>query len=263
MIDNQSQKSGDNSTNIQAKDIVLNINGIDEKRAREIYQEMNSQVRKEYSLEASDIANKRIEEFENRLMPKMEEVDGALEAFTDPSFQLLLVEAQKTAASSERTADYDLLSELLIHRFQKGENRFTRTGINRAVEIVDEIADDALLGLTILHSATTFFPNSGDIYQGLNTLNDLYGELFYQELPIGEDWFDHLEILDTVRLSTLGNLKRIHEFYPERLSGYTDVGIKKNSLNHQKAIDIIKSNNIPEEILVEHTLNPDCKPPFK
>jgi len=42
----------------------------------------------------------------------MEEVNGALEAFADPSFQILLVEAQKATVSTERSADYDLLSEL-------------------------------------------------------------------------------------------------------------------------------------------------------
>jgi hypothetical protein len=111
----QEQKATDGSTAMQAgRDII--ITGIDEKRAREIYQEMNLQVRSDYSQEALNIANIRVTEFENRLMPKMEKVDGALEAFADPSFQLLLVEAQKTAAATERPADYDLLSELLLHR---------------------------------------------------------------------------------------------------------------------------------------------------
>ena len=118
------QTGGKVSQQLQAKKMIVHV-GIDEKRAREIYQEMNLQLRKDYSQEAINIANSRVTEFENRLMPKMQEVSGALEAFADPSFQLLLVEAQKTAASTERPADYDLLSELLIHRFQKGENRIT------------------------------------------------------------------------------------------------------------------------------------------
>ena len=181
MIAKHNQKGGNDSTNIQAENMTITL-GIDEKRAREIYHEMNLQVRKDYSLEALDIANKRITEFENKLMPKMEEVDGALEAFTDPSFQLLLVEAQKTAASTERPADYELLSELLIHRFKKGANRFTRAGISRAVEIVDEIDDDALLGLTVLHAVSNFMPVSGDIHNGLNVLNNLFGKLFYGNL---------------------------------------------------------------------------------
>lgn len=256
MANRQIQKAGEGSQQIQADKMIVNV-GIDEKRAREIYQEMNTQLRKEYSQEAFEIASSRVSEFENRLMPKMDAVDGALEAFADPSFQLLLVEAQKTAASTERPADYDLLAELLIHRFQKGENRVTRAGISRAVEIVDEISDEALLGLTVFHAVTSFFPASGDVVQGLKTLNDLFGKVIYGELPTGNEWLDHLDILDAVRINTIGNLKTIEQYYPEMLGGYVEVGIEKSSENHQKAVDLLKNNALPENILVEHALNSD------
>ncbi len=256
MMTKQSQKGGDESTNIQTDKMIVNV-GIDEKRAREIYQEMNLQLKKDYSQEALYIANTRVTEFENRLMPKMEEVDGALEAFADPSFQLLLVEAQKTAASTERPADYELLSELLIHRFEKGENRFTRAGISRAVEIVDKISDDALLGLTVFHAVLTFTPISGDVHQGLNVLNDLFGKILYGKLPVGNDWLDHLDILDAVRIGTLGKLKKIQQYYPESLAGYVEVGIEKKSENYDKAVEILKNKNLPETILVDHFFNGD------
>jgi len=248
------QAAGDNSQQLQANNMIVNL-GIDEKRAREIYQEMNMQLRKDYSQEALNIANSRVTEFENKLLPKMEAVEGALEAFADPSFQLLLVEAQKTAASTERPADYDLLSELLIHRFQKGDNRITRAGISRAVEIVDKIADDALLGLTVFHSANYFFPASGVIQQGLNTLNDLYGKLFYGNLPVGSEWLDHLDILDAIRVSNFGGLKKIEQYYTEILNGYIDVGIEKTSEDYNKANELLKYNGLPQNILIEHELN--------
>ncbi len=256
MADKQIQKAGDNSQQLQADRMIVNI-GIDEKRAREIYQEMNLLLRKEYTEEALNIANSRVTQFENRLMPKMEAVDGALEAFADPSFQLLLVEAQKTAASTERPADYDLLSELLIHRFLKGENRITRAGINRAVEIVDEISDDALLGLTVVHAATYFTPATGNIHQGLNLLNDLFGKIIYGKLPTRNDWLDHLDILDAVRINSFGNLKKLKEYYPELLIGYVEVGIEKKSENYDKAIELLKSVALPQNLLVDHALNTD------
>ena len=221
MANKQIQKAGEGAQQLQAENMIVNV-GIDEKRAREIYQEMNLQLRKDYSQEAYEIATSRVLDFENRLMPKMEAVDGALEAFADPSFQLLLVEAQKTAASTERPADYDLLAELLLHRFQKGENRVTRAGISRAVEIVDEISDDALLGL------------SGDIMQGLRTLNDLFGKVIYGSLPVGNDWLDHLDILDAVRISSIGGLKKIEQICPQMLAGYIELGIEKESENYNK-----------------------------
>lgn len=256
MINSQNQKGGDSSTNIQAQQMVVHV-GIDEKRAREIYQEMNLQLRRDYSQEALNIANTRVGEFENRLMPKMAQVEGALEAFADPSFQLLLVEAQKTAASTERPADYDLLSELLIHRFQKGENRIARAGISLAVEIVDKVSDDALLGLTATHAVNMFSPITGDIYQGLDVLNNLFGRLIYGKLPVGQDWLDHLDILDAVRLNAFGGLKKVQQYYTEIFPGYIDVGINKKSENLEKAIEILKVNNLPSGLLIEHAFNSD------
>ena len=254
MLNKQNQNAGDNAQQLQAENMVIHI-GIDEKRAREIYQEMNLQLRTDYSQEALTIANTRVAEFENKLLPKMEAVDGALEAFADPSFQLLLVEAQKTAASTERPADYDLLAELLIHRFKKGENRIIRAGISRAVEIVDEISDDALLGLTVFHSVSNFFPASGDIHQGLNVLNDLYGKIFYNTLPTGSEWLDHLDILDAIRVNSFGTLKKINQYYPEMLLGYIEEGIEKESENYTKAIEILTNARLPINLLVEHALN--------
>lgn len=254
MTNKQSQSGGDDSTNLQAGTMVVNL-GIDEKRAREIYREMSMQLREEYSKEALKIASDRVGQFENNLMPKMEKVNGALEAFGDPSFQLLLVEAQKAAASTERVADYDLLSELLIHRFEKGENRVMRAGISRAVEIVDKVSDDAMLGLTVAHAVSAFIPASRDIIQGLNVLDNLYGKVIYGTLPEGQDWIDHLDILDAVRIGSFGGLKKIQQYYPELLPGYVDLGIEKNSADHKKAIDLLQNNGLPRDILVDHALN--------
>lgn len=256
MMNKQSQKGGDQSTNLQADQMVVHI-GIDEKRAREVFQEMNLHLRQEYTQEALEIANARVSEFENSLMPKMERVDGALEAFGDPSFQLLLVDAQKAAASTERPADYDLLSELLIHRFKKGDNRIARAGISLAVDIVDKVSDEALLGLTVAHAVNSFLPVTGDINQGLDVLNGLFGKVIYGNLPSGHEWLDHLDILNAVRLSSFGGLKKVQQYYPEILPGYIDVGIEKASENHTKALEILDGNNLPRGLLIDHSLNTD------
>lgn len=255
-MNKQIQKGGDQSTNIQTSQMFVHV-GIDEKRAREVFQEMSLQLRNDYTQDALKIANARVCEFEKSLMPKIEMVDGALEAFADPSFQLLLIDAQKAAASTERLADYDLLSELLIHRFKKGGDRIARAGISLAVEIVDKISDEALLGLTVAHSVNSFLPVTGDVAHGLDVLNNLFGKIFYGKLPTGHEWLDHLDILNAVRLSSFGHLKKLHQYYPEILSGYVDVGIEKDSENHNKAIEILVANNLPREVLIKHSLNPD------
>jgi hypothetical protein len=109
------QKAGDNAQQFQIQSETI---GIDEKRAREIYDEKYAIAKRDFTEEALQIANERVEEFENRLIPKIEAVNNGLNAFADPSFQLLLIDAQK-AAATERVVDYDLLSELLVHRIEK------------------------------------------------------------------------------------------------------------------------------------------------
>ncbi|MDR1006105.1 MAG: hypothetical protein LBL74_04500 [Bacteroidales bacterium] len=255
MSEKQIQKAGNDAQQLQVGNMTVNV-GIDEKRAREIFQEMNALAVQDYTQEALNIANARVTEFEKRLLPKMEAVEGALQSFSDPSFQLLLVEAQKTAAATEREKDYDLLSELLIHRFQKGENRKIRAGISHAIGIIDEISDDALLGLTVFHSVSYFLPVTGDILSGLFVLNALFEKVIYSQLPKGDDWLDHLDILDTIRINSVDKFKKIKQYYPELLDGYIATGIEKTSDDYKKATEILFNAGL-QNILVEHTLNPD------
>ena len=53
-------------------------------------------------------------------------------------------------------------------------------------------------------------------------------------------------------------VKKINEYYPEQLSGYTDVGIIKGSENHNRAIELLHNHNLPESILIEHVFDHDC-----
>ena len=88
-----------------------------------------------------------------------------IESFSDPAFQRLLVKAEQEAAASEREADYDLLTELLVYHVQKGDNRKNRAGVLKATEIVDLIDNTALCAsisskARLLCSATIFFSSA-------------------------------------------------------------------------------------------------------
>lgn len=249
--DSQNQKAGDNSTQLQISNLII---GIDEKRAREIFNEMILLSREGFSQEAIKEANIRIEKLENRLLNKISQDITKLSAFADPDFQMSLVDAQKSATRSERQSDYDLLSELLISRIDKGYNRNIKTGINRAIQVVNEITDEALLGITVFHSASSFLPAVGNISQGLDLLDKLYGMLIYADLPLGDAWLDQLDVLNAIRINNLGDFKDLVDFYSERLPGYTSVGIGKNSEQHHGATLLLQENNIPFNILVDHEL---------
>ena len=252
----QLQKAGDGANQYQANTIIVQ-NGIDEKRAREIYNEMFAVTRKELTADAYDVACRRVNEFEDDLIPKMQKIDGALDAFADPAFQFMITNAHKTAASTDRPADYALLSELLIHRIQRGENRITSAGVGRAVEIVDKIADDALLGLSVAFAVEQVTPLSGHVGQGMDVLEDFFSKLCYDQLPIGVTWLDHLDILDAVRLSSFGGLKKLEDFYAEKMPGYCTAGILKDSEAFTDAQKIISDSALPREILVPNELNPE------
>jgi hypothetical protein len=259
MSDKQSQKAGDNAQQVQAQTVVINNNnGVDEKRVREIFQELLPQAIEANTRDAEKTACLRIAEFESVLIARLKAMEDDWAAFTDPSFQLLLVTAQKAAASTERQADYKLLAEMLAQRTQVGEDRMSRTAIRGAVGIVSEVSDEALLGLTII----CYLPKILDLTMehipvAMERWNNRVGQLLYCPLPQGEDWLDHLYILRAMRVGGAGYLKKIEEVIPSVVPGYMDVGILKDSENHQEAKKILMREGLPLDILVEHDLNKD------
>lgn len=254
MENKQVQKAGDGSQQIQMVNPIVNI-GLTEERARAIFTEMNAIARQNYTQDAYKLAIKRVSMFEELLMNKVQQVDGMLEAFRDPSFQFLLVEAQKRAAASDREVDLEMLTELLVHRVEKKDDRKIKASISRAVEIVDQIDDDALCGLTLVYAIKRWVAVSDNISQGLSTMNALFSSLCYRELPTGFEWVYHLDILDAVRSSSVGTFKKFKEYYPAMFAGYTCAGIKKDSENYSKALEILREANLPADVLVPHELN--------
>lgn len=135
-----------------------------------------------------------------------------------------------------------------------GVDRKVRVGIKKAIEIVDQVDDDALCALTVAYTVKRLFPATGSIIQGLNVLENVFSKLCYTNLCKGREWLDHLEILDAVRLTQFSSLKKLDLFYAEQLDGYVCVGIKKESENYQKALSLLNSGNLPRELLCDHEL---------
>ena len=255
-LNKQNQTAGDNAHQSQIENVnqITVLQGITEERAREIFQEMNRQAMANYTQDAYTEAIRRVRILEKLVMDRTEKVDGMLDAFRDPAFQILLAEAQKRAAATEREADYELLSELLVCHVQKGKNKINRAGINRAVEIVGDIDTSALCALTVAYSAEAFVPASGNITKGLSALNDLFEKVMYDDLPAGNEWIDHLELLGAVRISAFGSMGKIHEHYAKKLNGYTCAGIKKDSDDYERTVSILNEANVDTKIVVNHEL---------
>ena len=80
----------------------------------------------------------------------------------------------------------------------------------------------------------------------------------YSELPKSNDWIEHLDILDAVRINQFGKFKSIEYIYTTKLNGIAVVGIKRDSEEHNRAKAILQENGLNfDSILVENVLNPD------
>lgn len=257
-VNKHTQQAGDNSQQMQANNItIINNNGLTEEqvneRVKKVVNELIPVAIKEYTEEARETANERIAKLENFILPRISQVDGMMESFADPAFQRLLVKAEQEAAVSERDADYELLTELLVCHVQKGDDRKNRAGIIKATEIVDMVDNDALCGLTIINTLESIKPAWGNVSEGLAILNRLYKKLEYMDLPVGIEWLEHLDALGAIRLSSgITTLKKFSEYYPGVLTGYACVGIKKGSEEHKKAVELLSTVNIGLSGLVDN-----------
>ncbi len=249
----QKQSAGDGSVQVQANNINY-IVGIDEAKAKEISMEVFKNQRDMVTAEAYEVARKRVELLESKLIPRIAEIEGALNEFAKPEFQFALGSAQKAAASTDREVDLDLITELLACRIEKGKHRKISAGLRCAVEVINEIDDDALCALTVAHAVTAWIPVHGDCLKGLDILNDLFGKLMYQKLPDNNEWEEHLELLNLIRISNYFQLIKLEEYYAKHLEGYVCAGIKIDSKEFDEAIKILSEVNLPSSILLHNPL---------
>ena len=170
-INKSEQTAGNNSMQVQAGTVnnyynTTNIVGIDEERARNICKEEYAIAKANWTQEAQSIAQERAIALENKLIPKMTQHDETLKIFGDPAFQFILRKAQISAASSGEERDLDMLSELIVHRAEQNGNRERTLGISKAIEIIDQIPESSLIGLSSFYAINRYVPESFDIHQG-------------------------------------------------------------------------------------------------
>lgn len=254
MNDKQVQKAGADSQQIQAETIVVNNLGITEERARAIYAEMSLKAISDNTAESFEKAKERIEKLEALVIPRVESIDKIFESFSDPAFQVLLRKAQLTATCTEREDDYKILTELLAYRIENRQNIKKKASITKAVEIIDKIDDDSLCAITVLHSMKSIVPQTGLISDGLTALSGLYEKLNLENLPNNNLWIDNLSILGAVTITPFSKLLTFEEYIASMLDGYVCVGIKKNSLEYQSALEKLNECRIDKNILIDNEL---------
>jgi hypothetical protein len=251
----QQQNAGDNSTQIM---VAGNVNvGITEQQARDICRAECAIALQNWAFQAGAFAEERIKKLEDKVLPKMLSYDKSLSIFGDPGFQTLLRKAQIAAASSERENDYEILSDLLLHRAEQDNNRERRLGISKAIEVVDQIDEIALIALSIVYAISKYTPNSPGLNVGLSILDDFYGKILDQKsLPTNTSWMEHLDLLSAIRLSPKGirSFKKMEEYIPEKLKIYFEKGLKIGSDDYKLVMEKFKAVGIPLFCFEPHPL---------
>lgn len=251
----QQQKAGDNSTQIM---VSGNVNvGVTEQQARDICRAECAIALQNWAFQAGAFAEARIRKLEDKVLPKMLSYDKNLSIFGDPGFQILLRKAQIAAASSERENDYDILSDLLLHRAEQDKNRERRLGIAKAIEVVDQIDEVALISLSIVYAISKYTPASTRLNEGLKVLNNLYGKIIDNKgLPTDSSWMEHLDLLSAIRLSPKGinSFKKMEVYMPERLKNYFEAGIKINSNEYKLVVEKFNTVGVPLSCFEPHPL---------
>ena len=129
--------------------------------------------------------------------------------------------------------------------------------MNRAVEIVDQITDDALSGLTIFFAVSQYSPVAGFLDQGLSILNNLYNKLPLANLPVSKDWLEELDVLDAVRESSMGTLKKLEQYWSEKFTGFVAIGIKKNGDKWNGISNMLNDCGLSTNFLISNVLLDD------
>lgn len=241
------QKAGDHSHQIQAHNVIINnYCGITEERAREISKELSADTYAKHTQEAKAMIDERLDKFNNKIIEILSKENGALNAFSDPAFQFLLKKAQLSAAISDRESDYALLAKLLMQHIQNKEDHVKRSTIRYAIEIIDEIDNSALLALTVFYLLAYLRPPAPFSHDGLKQLSQIMTKLPVDQLPTGSDWIEHLDLLKVIRIVPLWKPRKLSQYYPECVTGYTSIGIKAGSLQHEQAQKILRAAQLSD-----------------
>ena len=202
------------------------------------------------------ICKQNIDKFESVFIPKITRIENVVNELIDPKFQFMLRDAKISAVKSSREEDLEMLTQLLICHIEKGKDMKVDAGINKAIQIVDQVDYDSLCALTCMATIWNISSGRGIIKEGLQFLDNLFSKLLYTDLPTGDAWIDHLNVLGAVVIQT-GHFNKFEERFASLIDGYVCVGVKKNSEEHKKVIEIMKSKDIDLSDLVENELLSD------
>lgn len=139
---NKQEASNINNSNVQQANGDINNYGVSYSDVKEICRDV---IRQEFQIvtkEAVDKLNKLIEEFQNRLIEKIAELNNqeVIEKFKEPRYQFMLHDAIKEYAQTDNEDTKEDLVDILIDRLQVDENSTERFVVEDAIKIIPKLS---------------------------------------------------------------------------------------------------------------------------
>ena len=239
--------------NIENKNVTVITIPLEEEKIREISSKTARDIAIQYFELGQDIANKRMKCLEDIVMNRFRNIENGMMSFSNPSFILSYRKAQIQSATTDQESSYQMLSELLVHRHEKSNVKYAQTGIDGAIEIVNQISDSSLTALTLFACVNAnLIPITNDLSKGLEIISNLYDSIIICDLPNDSKWMDQLDILKAVRIDNINKFKKFREIIQKNYDNYSCAGIKKDSEEYFKALEIQKNYDL--NILIKNEL---------
>lgn len=254
MNDKQVQKAGNGSIQNQIEKLEVNI-GYDKETMKILMELIETRIEK-YTQEAESKAIERMTLANERIILRIGKLEGALEQFKDPAFQHIIRNAQVTASRTDSKDDYEMLAELLAQHIEHKDDRIITSTVSEAIKIIDQIDVYSLQVLTLMYLVyyIKLVRLNTDIL--LVDMNKYFEQILPEELPNNIEWVNHLEILNIVRYNSFGNIKEVKNILYEIYGDSLYLGIKKDSENYKKALELIYKNSIEENAFIDNPLLP-------
>lgn len=254
---NTSQQTGDNSNAIQINNLEIHKTGFTPNEIIDIYNKISEPLYKEWTQNAIQEIHNRLNSFQEKIIERLLKLENAQKAFSDPAFQFLLRDTQKVAGISGEEITYDLLVDLLEKKINEINKKNDNTLYKRAVEIIESIDIDLLSIITTYKLIFSRIPLSFNYKKGIRDLANSFKQLHIDKIQLSNDIVDKLELLNLTRISSISNRTNLYGIIINNCDGYLALGIKKNSEEYLKALELLNSINFSNSILKENEFFPE------
>lgn len=152
MSSKQSQKSGDESINIQANSITVQ-SGLTYADVKQIALDVFRNNFENLSTVAANTARTRAEEITENFLKKLQEQnDKALNSAQDPDFQYSLLTVQKEFARSGDKDLADLLVDILVERTKVEQRGLLQIVLNESLAVAPKLTKSQFEALSVIFS---------------------------------------------------------------------------------------------------------------